>query len=107
MRSSCTTRKPSTSTSDPRPVDRGHGGILWPVEAREVLGGWLETSIEVTNLEAVVARLRQAGVHFPDGIVDGVGATHIFADDPSESQVERFQATVAAARLGHAASEAD
>jgi hypothetical protein len=105
MRSSCTTRKPSTSTSDPRPVARGHGGILWPVEAREVLGEWLEISIEVTNLEAVVARLRQAGVHFRDGIVAGVGATQIFADDSSESSVALFECATAEAWLGRAGAE--
>jgi hypothetical protein len=35
--------------------------------------GWNRFSIEVTDLENVVARLREAGVHFRDDIVTGVG----------------------------------
>jgi catechol 2,3-dioxygenase-like lactoylglutathione lyase family enzyme len=55
-------------------------------------GGWNRVHIEVADLEADVARLKAAGVHFrmPD-IVRGPGGAQILVDDPSGNPIELFQ----------------
>ena len=54
---------------------------------------------EVSDLAAVVARLRQAGAHFRNDIVTGVGGKQIIVDDPSGNPIELFQPTSTEARL--------
>jgi len=54
---------------------------------------------EVSDLAAVVARLRQAGAHFRNDIVTGVGGKQIIVDDPSGNPIELFQSTSTEARL--------
>ena len=66
-------------------------------------GGWNRFAIEVDDIDATVARLREAGVTFRNEIVDGVGGRQIIAEDPSGNPVELFQPTRQEARL---ASEA-
>jgi tRNA-Thr(GGU) m(6)t(6)A37 methyltransferase TsaA len=62
-------------------------------------GGWNRFSIEVDDLEATVARLRAAGVHFRNDIVTGVGGKQTLVEDPSGNPVELFEPTRAEARL--------
>lgn len=62
-------------------------------------GGWNRFSIEVEDLEAVVDRLRQAGITFRNDIVAGVGGNQILVEDPSGNPVELFQPTRPEARL--------
>ena len=59
---------------------------------RQVPGGWNRIHLEVTDLEAEVARLRAAGVPFrtPE-IVTGPGGSQVVIDDPSGNPVEVFQ----------------
>ncbi len=63
-------------------------------------GGWNRFSIEVTDLEATVERLRAAGAHFRNDIVTGVGGKQILLEDPSGNPVELFEPILAEARLG-------
>ena len=63
-------------------------------------GGWNRFAIEVEDLEATVAKLRQAGATFRNDVVVGVGGKQILLEDPSGNPVELFQPTMAAARLG-------
>jgi catechol 2,3-dioxygenase-like lactoylglutathione lyase family enzyme len=65
-------------------------------------GGWNRFSLEVSDLDRVVADLRAAGVHFRNEIVDGVGGRQVLIDDPSGNPVELFQPTRAEAKLGPA-----
>jgi catechol 2,3-dioxygenase-like lactoylglutathione lyase family enzyme len=59
---------------------------------RQVPGGWNRIHIEVTDLEAEVARLRTAGVPFRTAdIVTGPGGSQVVIDDPSGNPVELFQ----------------
>jgi hypothetical protein len=46
-------------------------------------GGWDRISLEVSDLEEVVERLRGARVQFRNEIVTGVGGKQILGDDPS------------------------
>ena len=54
-------------------------------------GGWNRIHFIVDNIEAEVARLRTAGVHFRSEIVTGPGGRQIVLDDPSGNPIELFQ----------------
>jgi glyoxalase/bleomycin resistance protein/dioxygenase superfamily protein len=62
-------------------------------------GGWNRFTIEVADLDATVARLREVGVHFRNDIVTGVGGKQILIDDPSGTPVELFEPILREARL--------
>ena len=47
--------------------------------------------VEVTDLAATVARLKQAGCRFRNEIVTGMGGKQILVDDPSGNPVELFE----------------
>jgi catechol 2,3-dioxygenase-like lactoylglutathione lyase family enzyme len=65
-------------------------------------GGWNRFSLEVSDVDRVVADLRAAGVHFRNEILDGVGGRQVLIDDPSGNPVELFQPTREEAKLGPA-----
>ena len=62
-------------------------------------GGWNRFAIEVSDLGAMVLRLRQAGVQFRSDIIDGAGGRQVIADDPSGNPVELFEPKLPEARL--------
>jgi catechol 2,3-dioxygenase-like lactoylglutathione lyase family enzyme len=62
-------------------------------------GGWNRFSIEVDDIDALVAKLRDEGAHFRNDIIDGVGGHQTIVDDPSGNPVELFQPTIDEARL--------
>jgi catechol 2,3-dioxygenase-like lactoylglutathione lyase family enzyme len=70
-----------------------------PDGTRQEPGGWNRFAIEVDDLAAVVERLRQAGAHFRNEIVTGVGGKQIIVDDPSGTPIELFQPILSEARL--------
>ena len=61
-------------------------------------GGWNRFALEVDDLDAAVARLREAGVRFRDEIVTGVGGKQVLAQDPSGNLIELFEPAIAQAR---------
>ena len=75
------------------------GGQAMPDGTVPEPGGWNRFAIEVTDLEAVVARLRDKGVRFRNQIVTGVGGRQILAEDPSGNLVELFEPVLPEARL--------
>jgi catechol 2,3-dioxygenase-like lactoylglutathione lyase family enzyme len=75
------------------------GGQAMPDGTRQEPGGWNRFAIEVDDLAAVVERLRQAGAHFRNEIVTGVGGKQIIVDDPSGNPIELFQPILSEARL--------
>lgn len=81
------------------PNPQGGGGQSMPDGTRPAPGGWNRFAIQVDDLEAEVARLRAAGVHFRNEIVTGVGGKQILVDDPSGNPVELFEPTRREARL--------
>ena len=83
--------------SAPNPV--GGGGQSMLDGTRPEPGGWNRFSIEVADLAATVATLRQAGVHFRNDIVTGVGGRQILLDDPSGNPIELFEPILPEARL--------
>ena len=54
-------------------------------------GGWNRIHFVTADLEAEVARLRDAGVRFRNDIVDGPGGRQILVEDPSGNVIELFQ----------------
>ena len=54
-------------------------------------GGWNRIHLLVDDIDAEVARLRQAGLNFRNDIVTGPGGSQILLEDPSGNVVELFQ----------------
>ena len=55
-------------------------------------GGWNRFVIEVDDLAARVAAMRNAGVSFRNAIVSGPGGKQILVDDPDGNPIELFEA---------------
>jgi catechol 2,3-dioxygenase-like lactoylglutathione lyase family enzyme len=83
------------------PSGAGGGGQAMPDGTRPEPGGWNRFMLEVEDLEASVAKLRAAGVHFRNDIVTGVGGKQILVDDPSGNPIEVFQPTRPEASLAN------
>lgn len=75
------------------PVRNGPGGgsQAMPDGTMPAPGGWNRISLNVSGLDSVVERLRDAGVNFRNEIVTGVGGKQILLDDPSGNPVELFE----------------
>lgn len=54
-------------------------------------GGWNRIHLVVDDLEAEVARLREAGVRFRNAVVTGPGGMQILLQDPAGNVIELFQ----------------
>jgi catechol 2,3-dioxygenase-like lactoylglutathione lyase family enzyme len=54
-------------------------------------GGWNRIHLIVDDIEAQVARLRDAGAPFRNQIVEGPGGKQVLLQDPSGNVVELFQ----------------
>jgi predicted enzyme related to lactoylglutathione lyase len=67
------------------------GGAAMPDGTLPAPGGWNHFAIEVDDLDAVAARLRENGTHFRNEIVNGVGGRQVLVEDPSGNPVELFQ----------------
>jgi tRNA-Thr(GGU) m(6)t(6)A37 methyltransferase TsaA len=81
------------------PNPQAGGGQAMPDGTRQTPGGWNRLAIEVADLEATVELLREAGAHFRNEIVTGVGGKQIIVDDPAGNPVELFQPTRPEARF--------
>jgi catechol 2,3-dioxygenase-like lactoylglutathione lyase family enzyme len=59
---------------------------------QQVSGGWNRIHIQVSDLDAEVARLRAAGVTFrTNEIVSGPGGAQVVIEDPSGNPIELLQ----------------
>ncbi len=73
------------------PGGGGGGGSAMPDGAIPEPGGWNRFALQVTDLAATVADLRQAGARFRNDIVTGRGVKQILLEDPSGNPVELFE----------------
>jgi len=83
--------------STPNPA--GGGGQSMPDGTRPEPGGWNRFAIEVSDVGATVAELRDAGARFRNDIVTGVGGKQILLEDPSGNPIELFEPIRPEARL--------
>jgi len=86
------------------PNPQAGGGQSMPDGTKPEPGGWNRFAIEVGDLAAMVETLREAGAHFRNEIVTGVGGKQIIVDDPSGNPVELFEPILPEARLGAGSS---
>lgn len=54
-------------------------------------GGWNRFVVEVDDLAALVASLRERGITFRNEILDGPGGKQILCEDPSGNVIELFE----------------
>jgi catechol 2,3-dioxygenase-like lactoylglutathione lyase family enzyme len=54
-------------------------------------GGWNRIHLIVNDIEAEVARLREAGARFRNEIIEGPGGKQVLVVDPSGNVVELFE----------------
>jgi catechol 2,3-dioxygenase-like lactoylglutathione lyase family enzyme len=66
-------------------------GRPMPDGAKPGPGGWNRIHFIVDDLDADVARLREAGALFRNDIIEGPGGRQILLQDPSGNVVELFQ----------------
>lgn len=78
------------------------GGAAMPDGTLPEPGGWNRFSVQVDDLEATAAQLREAGAQFRNDIVTGIGGKQVLVEDPSGNPVELFEPTRDEARLGSA-----
>jgi catechol 2,3-dioxygenase-like lactoylglutathione lyase family enzyme len=75
------------------------GGAAMPDGRVPTPGGWNRFSLEVTDIEETVDRLRAHNARFRNDIVAGIGGKQILLEDPSGNPIELFQPTIAEAKL--------
>jgi catechol 2,3-dioxygenase-like lactoylglutathione lyase family enzyme len=66
-------------------------GRPMPDGARPRAGGWNRIHLIVDDIDAEVARLRDAGAPFRNDVLEGPGGKQILLQDPSGNVVELFQ----------------
>ena len=54
-------------------------------------GGWNRIHFIVDDIDAEIARLRDAGARFRNDVVEGPGGRQILLQDPSDNIIELFQ----------------
>jgi catechol 2,3-dioxygenase-like lactoylglutathione lyase family enzyme len=71
----------------------GPGGAAQPMPDGRMPepGGWNRIQVEVADLDAEVARLREAGAGFRNEVVDGRGGRQILVEDPAGNPLELFE----------------
>jgi len=73
----------------------GGAGQSMPGGQQPAPGGWNRIQIDVEDLSATVAMLKDAGCRFRNDIVVGNGGKQILVEDPSGNPVELFEAFLA------------
>jgi catechol 2,3-dioxygenase-like lactoylglutathione lyase family enzyme len=75
------------------------GGQAMPDGSVPEPGGWNRFQLQVDDIEATVAQLREHGVRFRNDIVTGIGGKQILVEDPAGNPVELFEPIRGEARL--------
>jgi catechol 2,3-dioxygenase-like lactoylglutathione lyase family enzyme len=81
------------------PGGRRGGGQAMPDGTMPRPGGWNRFQLEVDDIEAMVARLRDHGARFRNDIITGVGGKQILVEDPAGNPIELFEPIVPEAKL--------
>jgi catechol 2,3-dioxygenase-like lactoylglutathione lyase family enzyme len=75
------------------------GGQAMPDGTLPTPGGWNRFAIEVSDVSAIVERLRKAGARFRGDVIIGVGGNQAIVEDPSGNPIELFEPKRPEARL--------
>ena len=75
------------------------GGQAMPDGTTPEPGGWNRFTLEVSDIEGTVERLRREDARFRNDIVTGVGGKQILLEDPSGNPIELFEPTLPEATL--------
>ena len=75
------------------------GGQAMPDGTLPEPGGWNRIQLEVDDIEALVARLRDHGARFRNDIITGVGGKQTLLEDPAGNPIELFQPIIPEAKL--------
>jgi predicted enzyme related to lactoylglutathione lyase len=75
------------------------GGQAMPDGTLPEPGGWNRFQLEVDDIQAIVARLRDHGTRFRNDVITGVGGKQIPLEDPAGNPIELFQPTIPQAKL--------
>ena len=76
------------------------GGQAMPDGTLPAPGGWNRFQLEVDDVEAAAAQLREHGARFRSEVITGVGGKQVLVEDPSGNPVELFEPILPEARLG-------
>jgi catechol 2,3-dioxygenase-like lactoylglutathione lyase family enzyme len=74
---------------------KSSAGRPMPDGAKPGPGGWNRIHLIVDDIDAEVARLREAGAAFRNDILEGPGGKQVLLQDPSGNVVELFQPATA------------
>ncbi|MBW3605037.1 MAG: VOC family protein [Actinobacteria bacterium] len=69
----------------------GGAGRAAASDAVPAPGGWSRFQIAVTDLDAMIDRLREGGVTFRTDMVDGKGGRQVLVEDPAGNPIELFE----------------
>jgi catechol 2,3-dioxygenase-like lactoylglutathione lyase family enzyme len=73
-----------------QPSGRGGGGQVLSGDRRPEPGGWNRFQLEVSDVEAEAARLREGGVTLRSEVLHGIGGDQVIVEDPSGNAIELF-----------------
>lgn len=74
-----------------KPGGGGGAGQSMPDGRAPTPGGWLRFQIEVADIDAIVAQLKEAGASLRSEVITGQGGKQVLVEDPSGNPVELFQ----------------
>lgn len=69
----------------------GGAGQDMPDGQTPTSGGWNRIQISVSDLKSVLADLKEQGIPFRSGIIEGNGGKQVLLEDPSGNPVELFE----------------
>jgi catechol 2,3-dioxygenase-like lactoylglutathione lyase family enzyme len=75
------------------------GGQAMPDGTMPEPGGWNRFTLEVSDIDGTIERLRRNDARFRNDIVTGVGGKQILLEDPSGNPIELFEPTLPEAKL--------
>jgi catechol 2,3-dioxygenase-like lactoylglutathione lyase family enzyme len=73
------------------PTRPGGAAQAMPDGRKPEPGGWNRIQLQVSDLAKEVETLRNAGAHFRNDIVTGMGGKQILLDDPAGNPIELFE----------------
>ena len=76
------------------------GGQAMPDGSVPAPGGWNRFQLQVDDIHATVAALREHGATLRSDVITGVGGKQVIVEDPAGNPIELFEPLIPEARLG-------